>query len=209
MCGRCGKMSAADQQQHDSAARYAFSATSLPDSARVRTNRSAPYPSPTTQGSNTRPPYIRPVRSPTVNHITGAGSIQPQSVDSQRPNPPTVNHNSGSLRPPSVASQRPIPPTVNHSTGSIRPPSVNSQRPTHDGVNNMHLNSEGRNTVQMCHQILEEMRHGLDEQRQIKADLRKIGTIVGKLEDNVRFLSDELKHHTDQSFAIENSSFKV
>ena len=69
--------------------------------------------------------------------------------------------------------------------------------------------SESRKTLDTCHQVLNELRRGLDEQRKVKEDVRRIGQVVGKLEDSIRELSEMLKHHTEQSFTIESSAYKV
>lgn len=57
--------------------------------------------------------------------------------------------------------------------------------------------------------ILNELRRGLDEQRKVKEDVRRIGLVVGKVEESIRELSALLKQHTEQSFTIESSTFKV
>ena len=66
-----------------------------------------------------------------------------------------------------------------------------------------------RSQPEPWHQLLDEIRRGVDEQRKIKEDVRRIGQVVGKLEESLKQLSDQLKEFTEQTFSVESSPYKV
>lgn len=69
--------------------------------------------------------------------------------------------------------------------------------------------TESRKILDTCHQMLNELRRGLDEQRKVRDDVRRNGQMVVKVEESVKELREVLKDHTEQSFTIESSSYKV
>ena len=71
------------------------------------------------------------------------------------------------------------------------------------------VNGGNITVVEICHQLLDEIRRGLEEQRKVKEDVRRIGHAMNRVEETVRKLGENLKDHTEQSFAIETSTFKV
>lgn len=116
---------------------------------------------------------------------------------------------SGGGRPPSFAST-PLPPS-----GTPRRQGPNSgihntpyQR---TGANQSPIQPVGvdRNTLDICNQLLSELRRGLDEQKKVKEDVRRVGLAMNCIEESVRHLGEELKQHTEQSFSIEGSQYKV
>lgn len=58
-------------------------------------------------------------------------------------------------------------------------------------------------------QVLDEVRRGLDEQRKVKEDVRRVGIALNKVEENVRQLSEHFDNFMEQTFTIESSPYKV
>lgn len=71
------------------------------------------------------------------------------------------------------------------------------------------VTNEGRGILEMCHQLLGEIRRGLDEQRKVKEDVRRVGLATNRLEDAIRQLGDTIKENAEQSFSVETSIYKV
>ena len=50
----------------------------------------------------------------------------------------------------------------------------------------------------MCHACLDEIRRGLEEQRKVKEDVRRIGHAINKFEESVQKLSGAVLCHRNQ-----------
>ena len=99
------------------------------------------------------------------------------------------------------AGRQPRPPisTSQETPGGRQPPSSIPPAATIPRRDENHHISQ---VMQMCSKILE-------EQKKMKEDYRKLGQVVGKLEEELRQLNDSIKLHNEESFTIENSSYKV
>ena len=66
-----------------------------------------------------------------------------------------------------------------------------------------------KSILETCIQLLGEVRHGLEEQKKIKEDVRRMLQGVSKVEENIKELKDKFKDFSEQSFTIESSCYKV
>ena len=57
--------------------------------------------------------------------------------------------------------------------------------------------------------ILVEIRRNLEEQKKVKEDVRRIGMVMNRLEERVKLIDETLKEHSESSFTIETSQYKV
>ena len=58
-------------------------------------------------------------------------------------------------------------------------------------------------------QIMEELQQGREEQRKFRDDIKKMGHIITRLEEEYRKLNDQLKEQIDAAFTVETSGLKV
>ena len=85
---------------------------------------------------------------------------------------------------------------------SERPVVTAAQQASNDGAH-----ASGSPTC--LQQILDELRQGREEQRKFRYDIKKMGHLIARLEEEYRKLNDQLKQQTDAAFTVETSGFKV
>ena len=65
-----------------------------------------------------------------------------------------------------------------------------------------------RSQPELWHHLLDDIKRGVDEQRKLK-DVRRIGQVVGKLEESMKRLNDQMKEFIEQTFSVVSSPYKV
>ena len=104
--------------------------------------------------------------------------------------PTSLGSSNRGRRPPGLAST-PLPP-------NSRVTNAPYQRP-----------SSGAAQSERLDVLLNEIRRGLEEQKKVKEDVRRIGLAMNRLEDRIKHLGDQFKLHSEQSFSVDNSQYKV
>ena len=89
---------------------------------------------------------------------------------------------------------------------SVHERAVNSraQQAANEGAN-----GSGSPAAACQQQILDELRQGREEQRKFREDIKKMGHLITRLEEEYRKLNDQLKQQTDAAFTVETSGLKV
>ena len=77
-----------------------------------------------------------------------------------------------------------------------------AQQAANDGAN-----GSGSSAYQQ--QILDELRQGREEQRKFRENIKKMGHLITRLEEEYRKLNNQLKQQTDAAFTVQTSSLKV
>ena len=67
---------------------------------------------------------------------------------------------------------------------------------------------QGQGTLQICQQLLDEVRRGREEQK-VMDDLKRMAQHIGKLEKEYKKLNAQLKEQADATFTVESSAYKV
>lgn len=139
----------------------------------------------------TRRAGIQPPRGPPTNvgtRGTRPGLQGPRALSARLPLTPqsTQPHN----QPP---YSRPQNLAVSNETGG--------HTASHTSTSDM--------VLEICHELLQEVRRGREETKRISDDVKRMGQIMGKLEENYRKLRDDLKEQTEATFSVETSVYKV
>lgn len=107
-------------------------------------------------------------------------------------------------RPPhSQRSRVPYSRPTTVTAGSGHPATVTS--PTLQSGANTAMDA----VLELCHQLMDEVRHSREENKKMSDDIRKLSQTLTKLDESYKKLRDDFKAHNETSFNIETSVYKV
>ena len=150
-------------------------------------------------------------RSSTRMSISGCGSARGQSVPFRADRIPLTPHTNtlGPYGPPRLPGRGSLQ-SGSSRRGSLNRPGSVTERPVVTAAQQASNNGAGTSGSPTClQQILDELRQGREEQRKFRDDIKKMGHLITRLEEEYRKLNDQLKQQTDAAFSVETSGLKV
>lgn len=69
--------------------------------------------------------------------------------------------------------------------------------------------SPGDSILEICRELLQDVRRGREENRKMSEDIKKMGQMIVRLEDNYKKMRDDNKDQSEAAFSVETSVYKV
>lgn len=67
----------------------------------------------------------------------------------------------------------------------------------------------GDTVVELCHKIMDEVRHGREEYKRLSDEVKGVRQILGKLEETLKNFQEDSKEQSEVCFSVERSTYKV